>query len=72
VGVCVDEACVALLSADRHIGHVNPSDSLKVETILGGQLSSMEMYAQTLMAVGVFSLFSKLCHYSQRVGKYSG
>jgi len=59
--VCVYEACVALLSADRHIGYVNSSDSLKAETILEGQIPGMEMYAQTLMASWLPSLYPENC-----------
>ena len=69
--VCVYEACVALLSADRHIGHVNSSDSLKAGTILGGQLSGVQMYAQTLMTSWLPFLYPENCHTTAKDGKYN-
>ena len=72
VCVFVHEACVAVLSADRHTGHVNSSDSLKAETILGGKLSSMEMYAQTIMAVGCLLFIEKTVTLQPKCGEVQG
>jgi hypothetical protein len=59
--VCVLWGLRRRLSADRRIGHVNSSDSLKAETILRGHFSGMETYAQTLMASSLLSPYPENC-----------